>query len=189
MEAFLRGRRFLVEALKQVENEYDYILIDCPPNLYLLTQNALLASDAYLVTAIPDHLSTLGIGTLQGRIKSINSRVEAAQVFLGKTFGLYRIADFGGIVFVKVRRSGNGVVSQYGQKMISIEKQFQDKCFPTYTTELVGYSEASEQRLPVWECASSNARAAAETQQYQQITRDFLEKFHHNGQAKKVGKI
>jgi chromosome partitioning protein len=189
MEAFLRGRRFLVEALKQVEDEYDYILIDCPPNLYLLTQNALLASSAYLVTTIPDHLSTLGISTLQGRIKSINSRVEAAQVFLGKTFGLYTIADLGGIVFVKVRESAYGVINLFGQKMAEINRDFNGKCFPQHTTELVGYSEASERRRPVWDCGSPGALRAAETKQYQNITQTFLERFHHNGQIKKVIKV
>jgi len=189
MEAFLRGRRFLVEALRQVEDDYDYILIDCPPNLYLLTQNALLASNAYLITAIPDYLSTIGISTLQGRIHRINSRIEAAQVFLGKTFGLYSIAKMGGIVFVKVRRSANGVINLFEQTMSQIERKFNGKCFPEYTTEMVGYSEASERRLPVWECNTLNARNAAATGQYQNITRIFLERFQHNGQVSKAGRV
>jgi chromosome partitioning protein len=183
MEAFLRGRRFLVEALKQVENDYDYILIDCPPNLYLWTQNALLASDVYLVTTIPDHLSTLGIDTLQGRINVINKRIEAAQVFLGKTFGLYSIAKMGGIVFVKVRRSANGIINLFDQRMSQIKGKFNGKCFPEYTTEMVGYSEASEQRLPVWECDTPNAINAAATEQYQNITKIFLERFQYNGRS------
>jgi len=189
MEAFLRGRRFLLEALKQVENDYDYILIDCPPNLYLWTQNALLASDAYLVTTIPDHLSTIGLEILQGRINEINRRIEAAQVFLGKSFGLYSIAALGGIVFVKVREGANGVINLFQQKMSEIRRTFNGKCFPIYTTELVGYSEASEQRRPVWACGSPATRRAAETEQYQKITQIFLERFHHNGQVNKAGKV
>jgi chromosome partitioning protein len=189
MEAYLRGRRFLIEALRQVENDYDYILIDCPPNLYLWTQNALLASNAYLVTTIPDHLSTIGIEILQGRINEINRRIEAAQVFLGKTFGLYSIAALGGIVFVKVREGANGVINLFQQKMSEIVREFNGHCFPVYTTELVGYSEASEQRRPVWACGSSAARRAAETKQYQKITQIFLERFQHNGQVNKAGKV
>ncbi|HKQ76620.1 MAG TPA: AAA family ATPase [Blastocatellia bacterium] len=188
MEDFLRWRRFLCEAVKQVENEYDYILIDCPPNLYLLTQNALLASDAYLVTTIPDHLSTLGIDTLQGRIKVINTRVAAAQVFLGKSFGLDSVAELGGIVFVKVRESAHGVLNLFEQRMSQIGSDFNGKCFPAYTTEMVGYCEASEQRRPVWACASPNAKNAAATEQYQKITRIFLERFQHNGKINKVGR-
>ncbi len=189
MEDYLRWRRFLSEALKQVEHEYDYILIDCPPNLYLMTQNALLASDAYLVTAIPDHLSTLGIDTLQGRINVINKRVAAAQVFLGKSFGLDSMAELGGIVFVKVRETAHGVVNLFEQKMMEVGRDFNGKCFPAYTTDMVGYSEASEQKRPVWACNSPNAIRAAETLQYQNITRIFLERFQHNGKVKRAGNV
>jgi chromosome partitioning protein len=52
--------RFLQLALDEVREEYDDILIDCPPNLYLMTQNALVASDRYLVTVVPEHLSAIG---------------------------------------------------------------------------------------------------------------------------------
>jgi chromosome partitioning protein len=43
--AYLRERSFLQRAFHEVQNDYDYILIDCPPNLYLMTQNALIVSD------------------------------------------------------------------------------------------------------------------------------------------------
>src|SRR5262249_27921622 len=122
-------------------------------------------------------------------INEINRRIEAAQVFLGKTFGLYSIADLGGIVFVKVRVAANGVINLFSQRISQISGDFKGKCFPEYTTELVGYSEASEQRLPVWECNSPGAQRAAETQQYQKITQIFLERFQHNGQVKKVGEV
>jgi cellulose biosynthesis protein BcsQ len=59
---YLRDRMFMRKALSEVQDYYDYILIDCPPNLYLMTQNALAASRWYIVTAIPDHLSTIAGG-------------------------------------------------------------------------------------------------------------------------------
>jgi chromosome partitioning protein len=43
-EHYVIPRIFLTQVLKQCDKDYDYVLIDCPPNLYLLTQNALLAS-------------------------------------------------------------------------------------------------------------------------------------------------
>jgi chromosome partitioning protein len=65
---FLRERQFLKKALADVAMKYDYILIDCPPNLYLMTQNAIVASDAYVITAIPDHLSTIGLAILRDKV-------------------------------------------------------------------------------------------------------------------------
>jgi cellulose biosynthesis protein BcsQ len=43
------------------DNEYDLVLIDCPPNFNIVTKTAIIASGYLLVPARPDYLSTLGI--------------------------------------------------------------------------------------------------------------------------------
>ena len=53
--------------------EYDYVLIDCPPNFNIVTKNAIVASDEILIPAKPDYLSTLGIDYL---LRSLNVLVE-----------------------------------------------------------------------------------------------------------------
>ena len=55
------------------EGSYDYILIDCPPNLGLITQNALKISDSYIIPVIPDILSSLGIPQIIQRIKNFGN--------------------------------------------------------------------------------------------------------------------
>lgn len=66
-------RRTLRHTLE--EGRYDYILIDCPPSLGLVTLNGLRISDYYLVPTIPDFLSTYGIPQI---IKRIGEFSEAA---------------------------------------------------------------------------------------------------------------
>ncbi|MEW6275265.1 MAG: ParA family protein [Bacillota bacterium] len=46
----------------------NYVIIDCPPNLSILTVNAILASDYYVVPVIPEELSTFGLRLIQRRI-------------------------------------------------------------------------------------------------------------------------
>jgi len=58
----------LLEQLEEIKEEYDYIIIDCAPNLYGLTKNCILASDYYVVPMIPDHLSTYGLNLLVSEI-------------------------------------------------------------------------------------------------------------------------
>lgn len=72
--SFLRLFTRLKKGLKEVENEYDVVLIDCPPNFNIVTQNAIIASDYYIVPAKADFLSTLGIDTLVRHIESLTKR-------------------------------------------------------------------------------------------------------------------
>jgi chromosome partitioning protein len=184
MEEFLRSRRFLMEVVKKVEKDYDFILIDCPPNLYLLTQNALLASEAYLVTAIPDYLSRIGIRILGDKIRQISGKLEAAQLFLGKEYGLDSVARMGGIVFAKVRAT---ILAE--NIMTEVRAEYRDICFGQHTSDLVGYSEAAERLLPVWECKTPNAQRAAGEKQYEKITEIFLNRFQTHGNVKKAASI
>lgn len=61
--------------IKNVVNEYDYILIDCPPGISLFAEAALIAADAILVPSIPDYVSRLGLITFRKRaLRLINER-------------------------------------------------------------------------------------------------------------------
>jgi chromosome partitioning protein len=61
--------------LKTVMNDYDYVLIDCPPGISLFAEAALIAADAILVPTIPDYVSRLGLITFRKRaLRLINER-------------------------------------------------------------------------------------------------------------------
>ena len=79
-QQFMRERSFLSSVIDEIRDRYDWVVIDCPPNLYLMTQNALHVSDYYVVTAIPDHLSTIGMRILTEKITNrIGADIAAAQ--------------------------------------------------------------------------------------------------------------
>lgn len=62
-------------ALKPIINNYDYVLIDCPPNMGLITLNGLRISDAYIIPAIPDVLSTYGIPQIVNRVSEFSENI------------------------------------------------------------------------------------------------------------------
>src|SRR5206468_2617207 len=176
----LRERRFLVAAAKEVNDKYDYILIDCPPNLYLMTQNALIASDWYVVTAIPDHLSTIGLSILQQKVKKIGDIITSAETFAAQGGNALKMAKFGGIIFVKVRSGGEMITNTHMNTMAKVRTLpgvGANGCFSDYTTELIGYGEAAENSVPIWFHDSTNAKRAAKLRQYEKITEEFLRRF------------
>ena len=68
---FLKVHRRLRDALVPVVENFDFILIDCPPNFNIVTKNAIVASDYILVPAKPDYLSTLGIDYLKRNLDQL----------------------------------------------------------------------------------------------------------------------
>lgn len=71
---FLRLLTRLRNGIKELDGKYDVIIIDCPPNFNIVTQNAIIASDLYLVPAKADYLSTLGIDQLYGQIEALTEK-------------------------------------------------------------------------------------------------------------------
>jgi len=73
------GREFkLREALDEVKDKFDYILIDCPPSLGLLTINALAACDVVIVPMAPEYLALRGFNLLEktmAKVKKLNKKL------------------------------------------------------------------------------------------------------------------
>jgi chromosome partitioning protein len=83
--------RIFARKLERVLPDYDFVICDCPPNLQTATQNALYASDYFIVPMQPDFLSSIGLGLLQDRLAYLRKELE------------FRISCLG-IVFTRVRR-------------------------------------------------------------------------------------
>lgn len=61
--------------------------------------------------------------------------------------------------------------------MDNIRKQYPNETFENYTTEMIGYSEAAENKLPIWLTNTQNAKKAAKKMEYEKITEEFLRRF------------
>lgn len=69
----------LHEGLKNSAKEYDYVLIDCPPNIYGISKNALYFADFYVVPYLPDFLSLSGFRLFSKLVKSFQCQVTGNQ--------------------------------------------------------------------------------------------------------------
>ncbi|MDR2724641.1 MAG: AAA family ATPase [Candidatus Adiutrix sp.] len=77
------SRAVLARLLGQLKGLFDLVLIDCPPNFSILTQNALAASHSYIMPAIPDYLSlTLAATRTKEYVERLNNKRPKAPVKL-----------------------------------------------------------------------------------------------------------
>ncbi len=78
----------LMRAVKSKIDDYDIVIIDCPPNLGIVTLNGLRFSDAYIIPTIPDILSTYGIPQIVTRINefadAIGEEIEPLGIVITK---------------------------------------------------------------------------------------------------------
>ena len=89
---FVKTYSYIKNELNKIKGQYDIVLFDCPPNFSIVTKNALIASDYYIVPAKMDYLSTLGINQLKNHVVSLvkqfndyitDERKRANPTFLG----------------------------------------------------------------------------------------------------------
>lgn len=77
-------------AIAKISKDYDYILIDCPPNLGAITLNGINISDYYVVPTVPDILSKIGISLILNRINNFKKKKKTCEIALG------------GVIFTKI---------------------------------------------------------------------------------------
>jgi chromosome partitioning protein len=71
-----RKEQRLADALIQIKGQYDYILIDCPPSLNMLTLNAMVAADSLLIPMQCEYYALEGLSALMSTLKNIQETVN-----------------------------------------------------------------------------------------------------------------
>lgn len=167
-------RSILSEAIKEVASDYDYILIDCPPNLYLATQNALYASDGYLVTLMPDHFSTVGVNFLDKKVfQLLRQKNLAEQIIDPANDGLGTLPYFLCFVKVNVTAGKQQIVAREQMRLVRTTPKFADKCFDSHTEDFKDIREATIAELPVF----LNSPGSQNDDLYRTMAKEFRLKF------------
>jgi len=128
-----QGReRILAKAIERLKSKYDYILIDCPPSLGLLTLNALTAADSVLIPVQCEFLPLEGLGQLLNTIKIIKERLNPKLDIEGVLLTMY-----------------DGRLRLSNEVAEEIERYFKDRVFETRIPRNVKLSEAPSHGKPI----------------------------------------
>jgi len=108
LSSLIGRERSLSKALMQVTDRYDYILIDTPPSLGLLTINALTASDAVIVPVQCEYLSLRGLAQLERTLELVRENLNPRVHIAGILPTMYDSRTIHGREAVEVLRSSFG---------------------------------------------------------------------------------
>jgi chromosome partitioning protein len=131
--ADVEGREFFLKnILSPIKDKYDYIFIDCPPSLGILTVNGLAAAQYVLIPLQCEYFALEGLNSLLQTIKSIQESVNPALQIGGIFFTMYDTRT----------RIAHEVVQE-------VTEYFKEKVFRTIIPRNVRLSEAPSYGLPI----------------------------------------
>jgi len=155
------GREFILrDLLDPLQDDYDYVIIDCPPSLGLLTLNALTASRYVYIPLQTEFLALQGLVKLKQVIDKVRFRIN-------------KELEIGGVI-----------ATMYDQRKVlnrdvvaTIQKHFGEKVFKTYIRDTVALAEAPASRKDIFEYS----RASNGAEDYLELCKEILERV--NGEA------
>ncbi|WP_039044051.1 ParA family protein [Sporosarcina sp. ZBG7A] len=119
-------------AIQEIKADYDYIIIDCPPSLGLLTINALTASDSIIIPVQCEYYALEGLSQLLSTIRLVQKHLNENLVIDGVLLTMFDA------------RTNLGI-----QVIDEVKKYFQDKVYKTIIPRNVRLSEAPSHGEPI----------------------------------------
>ena len=149
-----RREKRLKNAIDKIKDEYDYIFIDCPPSLGLLTINSLTAVDSVLIPIQCEFYALEGVSQLMSTIelvkKNLNRNLEIQGVILSMFDGRTNLSI---------------------QVVEEVKKYFRDKVYATVIPRNVRLAEAPSYGMPITQYDPKSRGALA----YMEFAEEFLE--------------
>ena len=130
--SFDKREKLLKVALEEFDNDYEFIIIDCPPSLSLLTLNALTASDSVIIPVQCEYFALEGLGQLLNTINVVRKQLNQNLSINGVLLTMYD----------QRLNLSNQVVEE-------VKKYFGDKVFKSIIHRNVRISEAPSYAKPV----------------------------------------
>ena len=149
----------LQEKINNQKDKYDYIIIDCPPSLGLITLNAFTAADSVLIPVQCEYYALEGLGQLINTIELVKKHLNKNLVIEGALLTMFDIRT----------KLSNQVVDE-------VNKYFENKVYKTVIPRNVRLSEAPSYGMPisVYDPKSKGAKS------YEKFAREFIKKNEQN---------
>jgi chromosome partitioning protein len=132
--------------LKPICGQFDYVILDCPPNMYWTTKNGLFCADHIIIPTVPDFLSTAGLWRLVGYLKELRDQFLLYDPDPARISGV--VFNMFGMRKVLMSDTIKDVEDEL-QRQRHEGKVFSKKVFTEKTRYLNAIAEAQEAQKPV----------------------------------------
>ncbi len=146
------AERVMKNALEPIKDNYDYIIIDCPPSLSMLTVNAMVASDGIIIPMQCEFYALEGLSQLTVTINRIKANFNSNLNITGILITMY-----------------NSRLLLSLQVINELKKHYSDKLFSTQISRGVRVSEAPGFGMPVY----YHDKRSKGAQEYLEVARDL----------------
>ena len=150
-----RRERVIADMLEGVREQFDYIFIDCPPSLELLTLNALCAADEILIPVQCEYYALEGLSDLMTTMRAVKRRLNPTLGIFGVLLTMY-----------------DGRTNFSAQVAEEVRRHFPGKVFAAVIPRNVRLSEAPSHGLPIFAYDRFSRGAAA----YDALVQEILTK-------------
>lgn len=124
--------RLLRDALEPIREQYDFVIIDCPPSLGILTLNALTAADSVLIPIQCEYYALEGLSQLINTVNLVQKHLNDQLIINGVLLTMY-----------------DNRLNLCNQVAAEVRNYFKDKVYETVVTRNVRLSEAPSFGLPI----------------------------------------
>lgn len=137
-----------------IDDEYDYIIFDCPPATKIVSQNAIAASHGYIIPVVPEAVMERGAPHLHAMIKSgIDGRLNALCAMGQPRSAYVPETKLVGLVITRIQTSGgrSGYTNDHTQHLSSLQRRWKKKLIDPYIVQGTGVSQALADGVPVYD--------------------------------------
>ena len=134
-----------------IDNEYDYIIFDCPPATKIVSQNAIAASHGYIIPVVPEAVMERGAPHLHQMMQTgIDERLKALAPFGEQRTMHVPDTELIGVVITRIQIAKGGFTIDHTQHLTSIRRVWRGLLIRPYIVQGVGVSEALSDGVPVY---------------------------------------
>ena len=158
-----------------VDDDYDYIVFDCPPATKIVSQNAVAASHGYVIPVVPESVMERGAPHLRDLMRTgIDARLDALSRFGESRAAYVPETQLVGLAVTQIQGARGGYTNDHSRHLLSLQELWGNALMEPYISQGTGVSAALASERPVFDYSrTQNVGGRGIDQQYASLVEEI----------------